>query len=75
MDQHSKTFMFTLINTCFVFHLAWEEFPYSEKLIVISVKASPFPTITLCPENGSPDRWGPAIHVFDHLKRKCSSQR
>ena len=56
------------------FHLAWEEFPYTEKLVVYSVKTSPFPTVTLCTENNSPDRWGPVIHVFDYLKRKCSSQ-
>ena len=59
----------------FYFHLAWEEFPYTEKLIVYSVKTSPFPTVTLCPENTSPDRWGPVIRVFDYLKRKCTSQR
>ena len=59
----------------FHFHLAWEEFPYTEKLIVYSVKTSPFPTVTLCPENNSPDRWGPAIHVFDYLMRNCASPR
>ena len=57
------------------FYSAWEEFPYTEKLIVHSVKASPFPTVTLCPENNSPDRWGPVIKVFDYLKRKCTSPR
>ena len=59
----------------FYFQLAWEEVPYTEKLIVYPVKTSPFPTVTLCPENNNPDRWGPVIHVFDYLKRKCSSQR
>ena len=31
-----------------------------------------FPTVTLCPTNQSPDRWGPAIKLFDYLKRGCN---
>ena len=31
-----------------------------------------FPTITLCPKNPNPDRWGPAIKLFDHMKQKCN---
>ena len=31
-----------------------------------------FPTVTLCPENSNPERFGPAIQVLDYFKRKCS---
>ena len=28
-----------------------------------------FPTVTLCPMNSNPDRWGPAIKILDMIKR------
>ena len=34
-----------------------------------------FPTITLCKKDSNPDRWGPAIKVFDHLKMDCNGQK
>ena len=34
-----------------------------------------FPTITLCPSNANPDRWGPLIKIFDYLKRSCDKER
>ena len=30
-----------------------------------------FPTVTLCPTNQNPDRWGPPIKLFDYMKRDC----
>ena len=30
-----------------------------------------FPTITICPQNSNPDRWGATIKAFDHLDKKC----
>ena len=65
-------------NTSFIslaFNLAWEEFPTKAKTLVYPVKEAEFPTVTLCAKNNNPDRWGPVIKIFDHLKRSCSSQR
>ena len=28
-----------------------------------------FPTVTLCPKNSNPNRWGPAIKILDMIKR------
>ena len=30
-----------------------------------------FPTVTVCPQNSNPDRWGATIKAFDHLDKKC----
>ena len=30
-----------------------------------------FPTITICPQNSNPDRWGPTIKTFDNLEKRC----
>ena len=30
-----------------------------------------FPAVTLCPKNPNPDRWGPTIKLFDHLRLSC----
>ena len=34
-----------------------------------------FPTITLCPSNPNPDRWGATIKILDYVKRKCPKNR
>ena len=58
-----------------IFSLAWEEIPSTSKTMVVPIKRASFPTVTLCPRNSNPDRWGPAIKIFDHLKRNCTTQR
>ena len=30
-----------------------------------------FPTVTLCPKDSNPDRWGPTIKIFDNIKLTC----
>ena len=55
--------------------LAWEEFPTSEVVLVYPIQEAQFPSVTLCPENSNPDRWGPVIKIFDNLKRTCLSER
>ena len=60
-----------------LFFLAWSENPTVSIVETIShpIETVEFPTITLCPENFSPDRFGPAIQVFDYFQRKCSDDR
>ena len=65
----------TLRLICIFFSLAWEEIPSTSKTMVVPIKMAAFPTVTLCPRNSNPDRWGPAIKIFDHLKRNCPTQR
>ena len=59
----------------FILHSAWEEIPTISKLWVHPVKGVIFPTVTLCPKNSNPERWGNAIKILDHLKRKCTDER
>ena len=53
--------------------LAWTDNPTITKLETINfpIEKVGFPTVTLCPENFNPQRFGPAIHVLDYLKRQC----
>ena len=30
-----------------------------------------FPTVTLCPKNPNPDRWGATIKLFDYMRQGC----
>ena len=30
-----------------------------------------FPTVTLCPKDPRPDRWGLFVKIFDFFKMKC----
>ena len=51
----------------------WEENP---TITTIESVTSPiedlmFPTITLCPKNPNPDRWGPTIKLFDYMRQGC----
>ena len=43
----------------------------SIKSVTSPIEDLPFPTITICPTNANPDRWGPVIRIFDYLKRRC----
>lgn len=55
--------------------LAWYSHPVKSVTLVYPIKNVIFPTVTICPENSNPDRWGPAIKVFDHLKLSCKDQK
>ena len=55
----------------------WEENP---TITTIESVTSPiedlmFPTITLCPKNPNPDRWGPTIKLFDYMRQGCGPNR
>ena len=65
--------MFLFCNMLFL--TAWYSDPINSVTLVHPVKNVIFPAVTLCPENSSPDRWGPAIKVFDHLKVGCLDQK
>ena len=62
-----------LASHCMSF-LAWEEDPATTGIESISypIEELPFPTITLCPTNPNPDRWGPVIKAFDKMRRRCN---
>ena len=53
----------------------WAEKPTITEIesLISPVEDLKFPTVTLCPENPNPDRWGSAIKLFDHMKRKCDN--
>ena len=56
-----------------IFFSEWEENP---TITTIESVTSPiedlmFPTITLCPKNPNPDRWGPLIKLFDYMRQGC----
>ena len=54
----------------------WEENP---AITTIESVTSPiedlmFPTVTLCPKNPNPDRWGATIKLFDYMRQGCDSK-
>ena len=53
---------------------AWhDDFTVSvEETMIYPIEKVPFPTVTLCPQNTNPERWGSVIKIFDHMQRKCS---
>ena len=57
----------------FLLPLAWTLNPTVTKVDTINypIEKVGFPTVTLCPENSNPQRFGPAIQVLDYLKRQC----
>ena len=69
-----RTMVCTLLTFVFLF-VAWFTHPVVSKTVVISIENVVFPTITLCPKNPNPDRWGPVIKIFDHLELKCNDQK
>ena len=75
-----NTSPFSANNTVFKiisFSLAWSENPTVSIVETIShpIDKVEFPTITLCPENFNPQRFGPAIQVLDYFQWKCSDDR
>ena len=56
-----------------LFFLDWEENPTTTSIesVTSPIEDLAFPTITICPTNPNPDRWGPAIRIFDYMKRRC----
>ena len=65
-----------LIGSYFCF-LAWYNSPIVTVLETLTypIEELPFPTVTVCPRDSNPDRWGPTIKLFDFLNRRCGSDR
>ena len=53
----------------------WYENPIQSVVLTFPIEDIVFPTITLCPEDSRPDRWGSVIKIFDQLNTDCGSQR
>ena len=53
----------------------WIENPIKSKVLTFPIDKIVFPTVTLCPQDSRPDRWGTAIKVFDQLNTDCGSKR
>ena len=60
-------------NTLNLFFKVWVEMPTINNLesMTSPIEDLAFPTVTICPKNPNPDRWGPAIKLFDHLLLNC----
>ena len=60
-----------------IFFLAWYDSPIVTVLETLTypIEELPFPTVTVCPRDSNPDRWGPTIKLFDYLNRRCGSDR
>ena len=56
-----------------IFFPVWYDSPTVTVLDTMTypIEELTFPTVTICPQNSNPDRWGTAIKVFDHLEKKC----
>ena len=63
-------FNVSILTFVFLF-VAWSTHPVASKTVVISIKDVVFPTVSICPRNSNPDRWGPVMKVLDHLELKC----
>ena len=58
------------------FHLAdWYENPINSVVLTFPLDEIVFPTVTLCPQDSRPDRWGSVIKIFDHLNTDCGTRR
>ena len=53
----------------------WYENPIKSVVLTFPLEDIVFPTVTLCPRDSRPDRWGSAIKIFDRLDTNCGSRR
>ena len=53
----------------------WYENPIKSVVTTFPIDKIVFPTITMCPQDSRPDRWGSAIKIFDELNTDCGLQR
>ena len=72
---HHASVVCVYCDTFFI--TAWKKHPTITEVYTMTypIEKVTFPTITLCPENSNPDRWGPTIKVFDFFQRQCLSHR
>ena len=66
--------MYSYTNNLLYLIAAWhDDFTVSvEETMIYPIEKVLFPTVTLCPQNTNPERWGSVIKIFDHMQRKCS---
>ena len=53
----------------------WHENPIKSVVLTFPIDKIVFPTVTLCPRDSRPDRWGSVIKIFDQLDTNCGSIR
>ncbi len=53
----------------------WYENPIKSVVTTFPIDKIVFPTITMCPQDSRPDRWGSVIKIFDELNTDCWLQR
>jgi hypothetical protein len=53
----------------------WIENPIKSVVLTFPIDKIVFPTVTLCPRDSRPDRWGTAIKIFDQVNTDCGSKR
>ena len=53
----------------------WHEYPIKSVVLTFPIDEIFFPTVTLCPRDSRPDRWGSVIKIFDQLNTNCESNR
>ena len=53
----------------------WHENPIKSVVLTFPIDKIVFPTVTLCPRDSRPDRWGSVIKIFDQLDTNCGSNR
>ena len=53
----------------------WYENPIQSVVTTFPIDKIVFPTITMCPQDSRPDRWGSVIKIFDELNTDCGVQR
>ena len=66
-----------ILNRLFFYFLAWSNSPTVTVLETLTypIEELPFPTVTLCPRDSNPDRWGATIKLFDFLDRRCGPNK
>jgi hypothetical protein len=58
-----------------IFFAGWYENPIKSVVTTFPINKIVFPTITMCPQDSRPDRWGSVIKIFDELNTDCGLQR
>ena len=53
----------------------WYENPIKSVVLTFPLSKILFPTVTLCPRDSRPDRWGSVIKIFDQMNTDCEAKR
>ena len=61
----------------FFYFSVWYESPTITVLETMTypIEELTFPTVTLCPQDTNPDRWGATIKILDYVKRRCPKDK